>query len=289
MRKLVYIFGALAILSGFSSCEDPIDLDLGAPVQQIVIDAVINQTADTQFIYIRKSLAYLDNGDYKGYQMDTVGILDTATQTFHEFTWMGDGVYFFVPPAANTFVYNQTYQFLAKDGSNTYFSQSLLNSPTTVDSFVYKYEEDGRFGGSEGNYVTLWAKDKPGQGDFYWFKLYRNDSMQNDESDINLAADNSFSPGGQGDGDLFIVPIRENFTPRPYSKGDTVRVEILSINPELYYYLDLIRTQLNNQGLFAVPSSNIPSNIICINNPDNKVLGFFSMTGLVSTQKLQIQ
>jgi hypothetical protein len=57
MRKLVYIFGALAILSGFSSCEDPIDLDLGAPVQQIVIDAVINQTADTQFIYIRKSLA----------------------------------------------------------------------------------------------------------------------------------------------------------------------------------------------------------------------------------------
>jgi hypothetical protein len=84
------------------------------------------------------------------------------------------------------------------------------------------------------------------------------------------------------------VPIRDNFTSRPFKPGETARVEILSITPEMYYYLNLISTQLNNSGLFAVPPSNIPSNIFCINDQKKKVLGFFCMTGKVSTQKLLI-
>ena len=83
-------FAIIAALS-FSSCEDSIDLDLGTPVDQIVIDAVINQTADTQFIKITKSIAYLDNGTYKGYEMDTVGILDTSNFVFHQFLGRKNG------------------------------------------------------------------------------------------------------------------------------------------------------------------------------------------------------
>lgn len=280
------IFTVIALVFALSSCEDPIDLDLGSPVEQIVIDAVINQTTDTQYIYITRSMAYLDNGNYKGYEMDSVGILDTNSMVFHKFTYSGNGVYYFVPPAANTFTTGNTYQLIARDGADTYFSQSKLNSPTSIDSFTYEYKERGSFGGGKGNYVTLWAKDKPGKGDFYWFKLYRNDSLQAKAGDIRIAADNSTTTDGNGDGDLFIIPIRENLTSRPYKSGESARVEILSITPELFYYLNLIGTQLNNQGLFAVPPSNIPGNIICINDQNKKVLGFFCMTGKVSTQKL---
>lgn len=278
---LCILFAAL-----FSACEDPIELDLGTPVEQIVIDAVIDQTSDTQFIRITRSLPYLDNGTYKGYEMDSVGILDTSAMVFHKFTYKGDGVYFFVPPAPATFTGGNTYQLIARDGADTYFSQSKLNTPTSIDSFTYAFKENGSFGGGKGNYVTLWAKDKPGKGDFYWFKLYRNDSLQATAGDILIASDNSITAGGSGDGELFIIPIRENLTSRPYTSGETARVEILSITPELYYYLNLISTQLNNQGLFAVPPSNIPSNIICVNDQNKKVLGFFSMAGKVSTQKL---
>lgn len=280
-------FAIIAALS-FSSCEDSIDLDLGTPVDQIVIDAVINQTADTQFIKITKSIAYLDNGTYKGYEMDTVGILDTSNFVFHQFTYRGNGVYYFVPSSANVFKFGSTYQLIAKDGADTYFSQSTLNSPTSIDSFTYAYKERGSFGGPKGNYITLWAKDKVGKGDFYWFKLYRNDSLQATAGDILIAQDNSTTADGKGDGDLFIVPIRDNFTSRPFISGETARIEILSITPELYYYLNLISTQLNNTGLFAVPPSNIPSNIVCINDQKKKVLGFFSMAGKVSTQKIVI-
>lgn len=289
MKKLFFILGISILSAAFlSSCEDPIDLDLGTPVDQLVIDAVIDQTTDTQYIHITKSMAYLNNGSYKGIQVDSAGIIDTLNKVFHKFTYKGDGWYYFVP-APNTFIAGNTYQLLVRDGINTYFSQSEMHSPTVIDSFTYEYEPMGKFGGGKGNYVTLWAKDKVGKGDYYWFKLYRNDSVQLKSADIKIAVDNAFNSDGNGDGDLFIIPIRENFTSRPYKSGETARIEILSIPQELYIYLNLITTQLNNQGLFAVPPSNIPSNIICLNDQNKKLLGFFAMTGKVSTQKLLIQ
>ncbi len=287
MKHLLYLFLSLMIITGsLTSCEDPIDLDLGPPVEQLVIDAVIDQTDDTQFVYVSKSVAYLNNGIPKGYTVDSLGIIDTSTFEFRKFTHRGNGVYYYVPPSANTFEYGKHYQLLVWDGANTYVSQSKLNSPTAVDSFTYKYEDPGRFGSSKGFYLTLWAKDKVGKGDYYWFRLYRNDSIQVKASDISIAIDNAYNQDGNGDGELFIIPIRENFTQRPYESGETAMIEILSITPEMYLYLNLITTQLNNQGLFAVPPSNIPSNIICVNNPNNKVLGFFCMVGKVRTQTL---
>jgi hypothetical protein len=287
MKKTFYLFIGILSLSGFLvSCEDPIDLDLGKPVEQLVIDAVIDQTADTQFVYVSKSVTFLYNGLPKGYEVDSLGILDTSDFVFYRFTHKGNGVYYFIPPAANTFKYGSDYQLIVRDQGNTYVSQSRLNSPTSIDSLTYKYEEKGRFGGTGGNYLTLWAKDKPGKGDYYWFRLRRNDTLQVGSNDISLAIDNAFNQDGNGDGELFIVPIRENFTRRPYKSGETAQIDILTITPELYLYLNLVTTQLNNQGLFAVPPSNIPSNIICINNPDNKVLGFFSMVGRVGTPVL---
>lgn len=286
MKKITHIlFVLFSTIIFVTSCEDPIDLDLGAPVEQLVIDAVIDQTADTQYIYISKSIAYLNNGNYKGVQVDSVSILDTSNFTLHTFSYKGNGVYFYVP-APNTFKFGNNYVLVVKDGSNVYYSQSKMNTPTTVDSFTYSYEERGSFGGPAGNYVTLWAKDKAGPGDFYWFKLYRNDSVQVKANDISIAIDNSTNLGSQGDGDLFIVPIRENFTSRPYKSGEKARIEILSITPEMFTYLSLVRTQLTNQGLFAVPPSNVPSNIVCQNNPNIKLLGFFCMTGKVSTNEI---
>ena len=288
-KQNIFLALTIFIAIGFSACEDAIDLDLGAPTEQLVIDAVINQTADTQYIYVSKSMAYLNNGNYQSYQLDSIGIFDTASKAYFPFQYKGNGVYYFVPPAANTFQIGHTYQLLAADNGQVYFSQSELNQPVNIDSFTYKYQEQGPFGGTKGYYVTLWAKDNVGLGDHYWFRVYRNDSLQSKPTDFVIAEDNSINPDGRGDGDLFIVPIRENLSPSPYKIGDKVRVDVHSITPELYYYLNLINTQLNNTGLFAVPPSNIPGNIFCLTNSKTKILGFFGMTGKVSTPEIVIQ
>src|SRR5690606_21449845 len=105
--------------------------------------------------------------------------------------------------------------------------------------------------------------------------------------DIITAADNAFNGDGTGDGELFIVPSRENLS-RPLRSGDQVRVEVLTITEDLFYFLFLVRDQLNNQGLFAVPPTNIPSNVFCINNNDVKVLGNFTMCGKAETQVINV-
>lgn len=282
------LFASVSIIL-LTACEDPIDLDLGPPKEQIIIDAVVNNSADTQFIYVSKSVAYDQNGVIPGIAIDTVGILDTSTSTFYNFKHKGNGVYYFVPPSANTFQPGKTYQLITRDGADYYVSQSTMNTPTTIDSLTYKYETENTFGGPDGNYITLWAKDKVGPGDYYWLRLYRNDSIQARASDLNIAIDNAFSEGGPGDGDLFIVPIRFGFNSRPWKPGEKAVVEILTITPEMYFYVNLVRTQLQNVGLFAVPPSNIPSNIICANDPNKKVLGFFCMAGKVKSETVIIQ
>lgn len=289
MKKYFYISLLFILIGSLTSCEDPIDLDLGAPKPQLVIDAVINQTADTQWINISKSVGYLNNGAFVGYKVDSlVAVVDTSDFSIYPFTYKNDGRYFFVPPSANTFKFNKNYQLVVIDNKNTFVSQSKLNSPTVIDSFTYRFEPNGFFGNPKGNFLSLWAKDKPGAGDFYWIRLTRNDSLQTKASDIKIAIDNSTTEGGKGDGDLFIVPIRDNLHSRPFASGEKAQVEILTITPEMYYYLNLVVVQLQNIGLFAVPPANVPTNIICLNNPNIKVLGFFCMTGKVLSPVLNI-
>jgi hypothetical protein len=57
-----------------------------------------------------------------------------------------------------------------------------------------------------------------------------------------------------------------------------ITVKQLSINREAYEYWERIKIILNNQGsLFDIPPAPIRGNIINIENPDEKVLGFFEV------------
>jgi hypothetical protein len=100
---------------------------------------------------------------------------------------------------------------------------------------------------------------------------------------MNLAFDMAGSPNSQ-DGGLFIWPIRYgalNDFRSPYSVGDKVRVEIHSITPETYYWLQLIRNENQNGGLFATPPSSIGTNIFNFNpSKRTNVAGFFCMSAV---------
>ncbi len=152
-----------------------------------------------------------------------------------------------------------------------------------------KYYEKS-LGRKAGNYVELWAKDLVGQGNTYWVKSYRNDSLKFDKNNINIAYDGAFSPGPGNDNIEFIVPIR--FLPlndfgRPYEKGEKIKVEVLGIPVELFYYFSEMQYQLNNGGLFATPPDNLHGNIINFNSKSKvKANGFFAMCGMVKIEKI---
>jgi hypothetical protein len=180
------------------------------------------------------------------------------------------------------------YQLDIKYNGEEFTSQAYMDSVPLIDSLKFLFQEQAIQGpdtlkagytidqmltrGSDG--LLTPTKDVKGEGTCYWFKSYKNDTLYNKPSQINLAYDAAFGPGS--DSVAFIPPIVFNLTPRRLNLNDRVRIECWSIGLPAYYFLTLAQIQMTNEGLFATPPTNVPTNITN-KNKDSKVkaVGWF--------------
>jgi hypothetical protein len=183
-------------------------------------------------------------------------------------------------------VHEVYYALLVVIGSDTLVSFSTLNPTTTIDSLrLVDVEGNGPPINTTGKYVELMAKDRKGPGDFYWVKTFRNDSFLNNISQLNISADMGNTSRGQ-DGDLFIYPVRYNGVndfSRSFKTGETVRIEIHSINAIAFAWFNLVVSENQNGGLFATPPANIFTNVVSFNpNKKTAIGGFFCMSAVTA-------
>jgi hypothetical protein len=149
-------------------------------------------------------------------------------------------------------------------------------------------------------FAEFWSRDFIGSGDTYWIKSFKNGIYLNEPAEINIAYDAGFSEGGNVDGLIFIPPIRDAINPfeqdeddefiSPFEDGDSVYVEIHSITNETFRFLNDVRIQTDRPGgfaeLFAVPLSNVPTNIQYLGgDPQIVVAGFFNVAAVRSAGK----
>jgi hypothetical protein len=288
MRKIRIITAILAVVF-FSSCEDVVKVNVESGPPKLVIDAFVNNLHETQRIRLTESIPYFNiPGTEPPVSGATVLIIDTSdvlNPKLFLFADSGKGNYIFKPnPAAgDTFITGRNYALVIIRGSDTLVSLSKMNPTAKIDSLFIVNESGDNPGILKGKYVELAANDLPGQGNTYWIKTWFNDTFRSSVFDMNLAFDMAGSPNSQ-DGGLFIWPIRYgalNDFRSPYSVGDKVRVEIHSITPETYYWLQLIRNENQNGGLFATPPSSIGTNIFNFNpSKRTNVAGFFCMSAV---------
>ncbi|MDA9072230.1 DUF4249 domain-containing protein, partial [bacterium] len=67
----------------------------------------------------------------------------------------------------------------------------------------------------------------------------------------------------------------------PFVVGDVSSVELQSINYEVFEFLSQVAATSGNDGLFAVPPSNIRSNIRdAAGSAQDEVLGVFSLSAI---------
>ncbi len=267
--SLTLIISTLFLLS---SCERAIDFDLGSAESQLVVDAFLNNTSDSQFIFISKSIPYLDKNGPSGYEVDSIIVVDQTTLKPYRFKKLRHGTYFYVPNNDSLTLGHQFY-LAVFDKAKTYVSSSKMGRVGTIDSLIYERESPNNPKNLNFNAEFI-GKDPVGVGDLVWIREYKNDTLV---KDFNVAYDNAFTPNDDrnGDGELYIVPLR---TFRGYTFGDKITIEIYSISPECYYYLKQIDVQLNNTaGLFAQPVANLNGNVFDANNSKNKILGFFNV------------
>jgi len=293
LQKLITLFSAVSI---FWSCEDTIYPELEQAEPQIVIDAWINNDPSPQYIRITETQPYFDSLSYSGIENATVFIIGNEGNTRYNFTEKSSGVYEWIPspeyPRIGTVM--NSYNLFVEIGEHVYTSTSLLNRVPEIDSIVFSFKEETIY--PEGYYAQFYANDIVGPGDTYWIKAYKNNSFLNKPNEINLAFDAGFAAGSNIDGTTFVELIRELINPHDtdeageelpsFMPGDSVFVEIHSINYEAFTYMSELLIQTDRPGgfaeLFSVPLANVPTNIVNTDTEGLKAIGLFNMSAVSS-------
>ncbi|MES2836200.1 MAG: DUF4249 domain-containing protein [Bacteroidota bacterium] len=287
MKKILFILVSLSIF--LVSCEDVIDIELEQGTPFLVVDAFLNDKAQNQKVRITQSAPYFENVPAKGMTGATVNVSDGLGRSFN-FVDQGNGDYVLPINAADSLpfaIVGNYYKLEIKYNGETYSSEALLNRTAPIDSIFATFQTNSFAGpddAKDGYAIDLKSIDPLGEGDTYWFKVYRNDTLLNRPSNIVLAFDAAFGPGS--DNIQFIPPIIFGLTPRLYQKGEKAKVEIHSISPLTYQWLFEAQSQMTNGGLFATPPYNIKTNIKNSTTDKTKqAIGWFDISS-VSTAEI---
>lgn len=298
--KVVLLAGGSAILF---SCEKVVDIDVPQAEPVLVVDAWITNKPEPQVVKLTYTQPYFDSSLPTGASGATVSIVDDQSTVFNFIEDTSNpGKYLWTPPVGSAFGgVGRKYKLTVLVGGETFESISVMKRTTLVDSITFKPEQT-RVQYPDGSYVAeFWGKDSVGVGDAYWIRAYKNGVLLNKPSEINLAFDSGFSPGGDFDGVTFIPPIRRSVNamdkdPKddtkvlsPISSGDSIYVELHSLTLEAFNHVTQLKAQANQPGgfgeLFAKPISNISTNVINTNSSGSKVVGFFCVSAVSGNGK----
>lgn len=301
MKKtiLTYLFRTL-ILAGImatqSACQDEIDPNtLGLPNTEprLVVDAWINDTSSTQYIRLSYTQGYFNNNPSQGISDAKVSVTASAQgldSTF-EFSYIPNSDGIFKNDGLRSFP-GLLFTLKVEFQGETYTAQTITNrgfewvreeggpqDPSKrYDTLFFEYRRE-RLGVDSGYYLQLNTREPAGRGDFWRFVTYRNNVRNNRPRDIRVIDDL-----GPLDGNTIPRNLVETLTPRnpdkPYMAGDSVRLEIWSLDPASYFFWVEAREQAVNGGPFADPPANIRTNVQNTNPNGPKAAGWFGATSI---------
>ena len=292
----------LLIVFAFFACENIIYPELEPSLEQYVVDAWLNDLPGSQKIFLSKSNNYFMSelpkllSGAEVYLTDEDGNRYDFEESAEGYVW-GDSL------STSFLQVGTSYQLNVSIDGIRFSGTSEMNPVPPVDSITFKYQKED-FSTDEDYYLAeVVATDLVGVGNTYWIKAWKNGVYLNKASEINIAYDAGFSAGGNIDGQVFIQPIQELINPfdtdeagealiePPYSIGDTIYVEILSISESAFYFLNEVKIQTVRSGgfgaLFAPPFSNVSTNLM---NEDVSSaihpVGFFNVSAISSLEQV---
>ncbi|MEM1214476.1 MAG: DUF4249 domain-containing protein [Bacteroidota bacterium] len=273
------------------SCEDPIEVPSDFEEPQLVVDAWLENTNTPQTIILSETVDYFAGGQPNTITTATIQVCKNDGATCYDFVHTSDGRYVWQPAADETLgSVGDNFALSIELDDVIYTGQALLRRTTRLDSIGFVFEEETILF-EEGFAAEAYAFDLPGRGDTYWMKTYKNDTLLNRASELTIAFDATFDAGADVDGTYFIPPLRRGANPFdddgafiPYQLGDRVRVEVHSISQEAFQFLSIATEQILNEGLFAVPLANSPSNIVNTTTGE-RILGIFNVAEVATLER----
>jgi len=217
----------------------------------------------------------------------------TSTSNTYNFEHIGNGKYSWTPASGgNIGNIGETF-ILTVDYKGEQITSSTILYPTPEIDSISIFFEDEAFGGDDGLFAELYARDLPGKGNTYWVKSFRNDTLLNKPQELNIIYDATFDAGTDIDGSTFIRPLRfainaldEDGLPRNLEIGDKVGCEIHSISNDAFRFLQIVQEQTTNgdNSIFALPVANSRGNVY--NSQGDRVLGVFNVAAISRMEKI---
>ncbi|UBM57513.1 DUF4249 domain-containing protein [Marinilongibacter aquaticus] len=289
MKKFILYTASILFVVFLSACEDVIQLDIPDKGEtKLVVDAWITNIHDDKRVKLSLSQPYFDTAEPSPASGATV-ILFESDSTAHEFVESGTSGEYWLKREDTGFLRKQgQYALYIKYQGSEYASLSAMKRVPQIDSINYEFFEfpiapDDQ--PKEGYLAQFYSRDISGEGDSYWIRTTKNGQYINDPAQISTAYDAGFSPNSKSDGLLFIQPIRQSINDGLYLHGDSIKVEVWSITNEAFYFLNQVRQQSSNGGIFATPSANVITNIVPLNeNAGMQAVGFFGVSQVSEMQ-----
>ncbi|MBS1646770.1 MAG: DUF4249 domain-containing protein [Bacteroidetes bacterium] len=289
MKKTILLSFVVACLALLSSCTQVVQVSVPNGSTYLVVDAFLDNGADTQKVRLTTTAPYFSNQPTPGVSGATVLLQDLTSSKTYTLTDDGKGNYYQVGSIAHDTMikYRHNYQLNILYNGNTYYATSTAHRTIAVDTIVFRSRQsdvENKYPNDTTNpkrfFPMILAFDSIGP-DYYWEKVYNNGVYYSQPRQLIAFQDD----GVQGmDGkplfwsvSFFGLTSDQN----PIHRYDTCTVKILSINEDTYEFLTQLQTQLTNaqSGLFAVTPENVKTNIKQ-NSGTLTAIGWFN-TGLV--------
>jgi hypothetical protein len=262
LTRLKYYTGLLLMAVVVLSCKKVINLDLGNDSGKLVIEGNITDRVGQQYVKLSRNVPFTSTNTYPPVTGATVTI-DNNQGRVAQFKEGPAGTYILDSAYATA---GRTYTLSVTTGGQTYKASSTMPDDVVMDSIttsknILDKKDNKRM-------MTVYFNDPAGVKNQYRFVMYVNGVQVK----TIFAFDDQFI-----DGKYVTLDLQQNET--DIFPGDTVRIEMQSIDRPVYtYWFTLEQQQGNNPG-GAVAPSNPPTNIT------PATLGYFSAH---TTQTLSI-
>ncbi|NQU53338.1 MAG: DUF4249 domain-containing protein [Bacteroidetes bacterium] len=252
MNKIIYI--SIVLLFSIFACEKVIDVDLNEAHPGIVIEGNLSRSPISAEVRLSKTGSYFGESSNDKISGATVIIKNDFGESFSLIEFE-NGFYksFEITPEVGA-----TYTLTVETEGEVYKASSTLHQTVQIDTLSYFYDEG--FGFMDEGYLLKALFTDPSEiENYYRIKIYVGDTLKNENNDFIIFDDRVI------DGNSIEITLRGNI----FDVGDTVSVELISLDKGAYEYYNGFQELINVNPGSAAPA-NPTSNI------SNGALGYFS-------------
>lgn len=263
MNNLKYtnIFILLVVVTLASACRKVVDWDLEPAPEKLTIESYISDRVEPWKVQLTRTRNYFDNEEAAPITSAQVVISDDQGNS-DTLVSRGKGLYMSVGDRQCQRGLNYTLE-VEFDGES-YKATELCRDQLPIDTLFYFYQPTKNGFIDVGYYVFELAQEISTPGDFYQWRIFRNDTLLDDFGyvlDSDEFADFSFF-----NSNIDLENITLEYLPRPFpfefQLGDQVVLEQWCINKNFYDYLIELTNQYNRAGSpFDSPPANPTGNI----------------------------